>query len=156
MVNRDDIKAMLATSELIASGLRLSIAREMVNISIRTVRHWWREAHGRSPSGGKLPGTVLSFIRNAESAAKVSAYATLHQRLRGADLSPESLLAVWREFGQLCGPIDVNAALFAIRDIRTHTVVLTRCTKCGATYIYDSGTRHTDRCPFCKTRAIEE
>jgi hypothetical protein len=121
---------------------------------MRTLRQWWKEIHGSRPSNGKLPETVLSFIRDMDSAARLSACSVLYLRLRGHDLSPESLLAVWREFQRLCAPIDINATYFAIRDIRARIVVLAHCDVCAAAFIYDAGNRHTDRCPFCKTRVI--
>jgi tRNA G26 N,N-dimethylase Trm1 len=64
------------------------------------------------------------------------------------------LLAVWREFQRLCAPIDINAAYFAVRDIRARIVVLAHCKVCGAAFIYDAGSRYTDRCPFCETRVV--
>lgn len=140
--------------ELIRAGLRPSIVRALTNIGPRTLRQWWKDIHGVRPSNGKLPETVLSFVRNLDTAAVVSAYAALHLRLCGNELSPASLLATWREFQRLCSPIDINAAYFAIRDIKARIVVLAHCNTCKAAFIYDVGSKHTDRCPFCETKVV--
>jgi hypothetical protein len=154
MVALAKFEPLHATHDLIRAGLRLSIVRWLTGIGTRTLRQWWKETHGARPSNGKLPETVLSFIHDMDSAALLSTYAALHLRLRGPDLSPESLLAVRREFQRFCAPIDINAAYFAVRDIRARIVVLTHCRVCGATFIYDAGSKHTDRCPFCETRVV--
>jgi hypothetical protein len=155
MVTLVDLKTLNLARDLICAGLRLSIVRGLTGIGTRVLRQWWKEIHGVRPSNGKLPETVLSFIRNMDSAALLSACSVLHLRLRGDNLSPESLLVVWREFQRLYDvPIDINATYFAIRDIKARIVVLTRCDVCGASFIYDAGSKHTDHCPFCETRVV--
>lgn len=156
MVALCEFEGLRLASDLIRAGLRLSIVRGLTKIGTRALRQWWKDIHGVKPSNGKLPETVLSFIRDQNSAAVVSAYAALHLRLRGTDLSPEALLSVWREFQRLCAPIDINAAYFAIRDVRARIVVLAHCNVCSAAFIYDAGSKHTDRCPFCGTRVIAD
>jgi hypothetical protein len=154
MVALANLETLHLARDLIRAGLRLSIVRWRTNFGTRMLRQWWKEIRGVRPSNGKLPETVLSFIRDVDSAALLSAYSAFHLRLRGHDLSPESLLVVWREFQRLCAPIDINAAYFAIRDIRARIVVLTRCDVCCAAFIYDAGSKHTDHCPFCETRVV--
>lgn len=154
MVALANLETLRLAHDLIHAGLRLSIVRGLTDIGTRTLRQWWKEIHGVRPANGKLPETVLSFIHGMDSATLLSAYSALHLRLRGPDLSPESLLAVWREFQRLCTPIDINAAYFSVRDIRARIVVLAHCNVCGAAFIYDAGSKYTDRCPFCETRVV--
>lgn len=151
MIDLAELKNMHLAYDLIRAGMRPSIVRGLTNVSALTLRQWWKDIHKVRPSNGKLPETVLSFIRGFDTAAAVSAYAAFHLRLRGRELSPASLLDTWREFRRLCAPIDINAAYFAIRDIRARIVVLARCNTCSAAFIYDAGSKYTDRCPFCKT-----
>lgn len=156
MVALVELENLHLAHDLIRAGLRLSIVRGLTDIGTRTLRQWWKDIHGVRPSNGKLPETVLSFVRDLDTAAVVSAYAALHLRLRGHELSPASLLATWREFRRLCAPIDINAAYFAIRDIKARIVVLAHCNTCGAAFIYDAGSKHTDRCPFCETKVVAD
>jgi hypothetical protein len=155
MVVLSQLEGLQYARDLIEAGLRLSIVRALTDVNTRTLRQWWKDIHGVRPPNGKLPETVLSFIRDSDSAAVASAYAAFHVRLRGTDLAPESLLTVWREYQRICAPIDINCAYFAIRDIRAGFVVLARCRQCKASFIYDTGSKHTDRCPFCEMKPVE-
>jgi Flagellar transcriptional activator (FlhC). len=153
MVALVELENLLLAHELIRAGLRLSIVRGMTNVGTRALRQWWKDIHGTKPSNGKLPESVLSFIKDKDAAARIAACAALHNRLH-PKLTAESLLVSWKESQRLCGPIDINAAYFAVRDVKAGIVVLARCRVCGASFIYDAGSKHTDHCPFCETRVI--
>ena len=156
MVSLAEFQNLRFAHDLIHAGLRLSIVRGLTGIGIRTLRQWWKDVHGSSPPNGKLPDTVLSFIKDADMAANISAYAAFYLRLHGMEISPASLLETWREFRRICAPIDINAAYFAIRDVKAGIVVLARCNTCSAAFIYDAGSKHTYRCPFCKTKVVTD
>ncbi len=156
MVALTDLESFQHAHELIRVGLRLSIIRGLTRIGTRTLRQWWKEVHGVSPSNGKLPETVLSYIKDREMGARLSAFAALHQRLFPDELTTTSLLATWREYQSICGPIDINAAYFAARDVLVSIVMLVPCRECNALFIYDAGSKHTDFCPFCETRVIAD
>lgn len=156
MVELAELEKLRLAHALIEARLRLSIVRGMTGIGTRTLRQWWKDIHGVRPPNGKLPESVLSFIKDKDSAARLSAFAAFHRRLYGSELTPESLLTTWREYQRLCGAIDINAAYFAVRDVRAWIVSLSRCRACNAIFIYDTGSRHTDRCPFCDTRVLAD
>lgn len=152
MTTLDELKKLKDACDLIRAGMRPSIVRGLTGVSSLTLRKWWKDIHKAKPSNGKLPETVLSYIKDYDSAAVISAYAAFHTRLRGKELTPDGLLATWREYSQICVPIDINAAYYAIRDIRAKIVVIAKCSVCNAAYIYDVSSKHTCRCPFCKTK----
>jgi len=154
MVALVELESLQHAHDLIQAGLRLSIVRGLTDVGTRTLRQWWKDIHGVKPSNGKLPESVLSFIRDKDSAARLAAYAALHKRLHGAVLRAENLLSTWREYQHYCGPMDINAAYFAVRDVKAGIVILAHCRVCNAAFIYDSGSRHTDHCPFCGARVI--
>lgn len=89
MVEIAELEHLRLAYDLIQAGLRLSIVRGMTGIGTRTLRQWWWDVHGVKPSNGKLPESVLSFIKDKDSAAKLSAFAALHKRLHGSKLTPE-------------------------------------------------------------------
>lgn len=154
MVALCDIENLRLANELIRAGLRLSIVRSLTNIGTRALRQWWKDIHGVKPANGKLPETVLSFIKDKDSAAVLSAFGAFHKRLHGTALTAENLLTVWQEFQRICGPLDINAAYFTVRDIRARIVMLSHCDVCHADFIYDAGSKHTDHCPFCGTKVV--
>lgn len=154
MIAVSEIQQLQHAHDLIRAGLRLSIVRGLTRIGTRGLRQWWKDVHGVKPANGKLPETVLSFIKDKDAAAVISAYGALYKRLHGSVLTAESLLAAWCEFERICEPIDINAAYFAARDIKARIVILALCGVCSANFIYDSGSRFTDNCPFCGTRVV--
>ncbi|MEO1767673.1 FlhC family transcriptional regulator [Thiobacter aerophilum] len=156
MVELAELENLQLAHALIRAGLRLSIVRGMAGIGTRTLRQWWKDVHGVRPPNGKLPESVLSYIKDKDSASRLSAFVALHRRLHGSELTPESFLTTWREFQRICGPIDINAAYFAVRDVKVGIVAFPRCDQCNAGFIYDAGSRHTDRCPFCDTRVLAD
>ena len=156
MVALTELGNLQLAHDLIQAGLRLSIVRGMTRIGTRTLRQWWKDVYGVSPPNGKLPESVLSFIKDKNSAARLSAFAAFHKRLYGSDRSPSGLLTAWREFQSVCDPVDINAAYFTVRDIRARIVMFVPCKSCHAGFIYDSGSKHTDHCPFCDTRVVSQ
>ncbi|GLW61550.1 hypothetical protein Hthe01_18990 [Hydrogenophilus thermoluteolus] len=155
MVDLAELEGMQYARSLIEAGLRLSIIRAMTGVSTSTLRSWWREIHGVKPSNGKLPESVVSYIRDSDTACALAAFVALHQRLHGLDLSPKSLLDSWKEFQLITGhPIDINAAYYAVRDVKSRIVSFPKCHVCHVRFIYDASGRNTDRCPFCKTKVV--
>lgn len=142
--------------ELMRVGLRLSIIRGLTRIGTRTLRQWWKDVHGVKPANGKLSETVLSYIKDRDSAARLSAFAALHQRLFATELTTSSLMTTWQEYQKICGPLDINAAYFAARDVRVKIVMLAQCHECNAAFIYDAGSKYTDKCPFCETKVVAD
>lgn len=154
MVALTDLENFQNAHGLIRAGLRLSIIRGLTRIGTRTLRMWWREVHGVSPANGKLPETVLSYIRDRGTAARLAAFVALHRKLFPNELTTNSLMTAWRDFESICGSLDINAAYFAVRDVHVRIVMLVPCRECNALFIYDAGSKHTDHCPFCDTRVI--
>lgn len=154
MIAVSELQDLQRAHELIRAGLRLSIVRGLTRIGTRGLRQWWKDVHGVKPSNGKLPETVLSFIKDKDTAAAISAFGAMYRHLHGSVLTAESLLAAWHEYERICGPMDINAAYFAARDIKVRIVMLALCSICNANFIYDSGSRFTDNCPFCGTRVV--
>lgn len=149
MVGLNDLENLQLARALIQAGLRLSIVRALTDVGTLTLRQWWKDIHGVRPANGKLPESVLSYIKDEDSAARISAFAALYRRLNGPALTAGGLLTTWQEFQRICGRFDINAGYFALRDLRAHIVALSRCGACRAAYIYDTGNEFTEKCPFC-------
>lgn len=153
MVGLIELGRLQLANSLIQAGLRLSIIRALTDVGTLTLRQWWKDIHGVKPANGKLPESVLSYIRDADTAARISSFVVLYKRLSGGSgLTAEGLLMAWQEFERICGRFDINAGYFALRDIRAHIVMLSRCDVCNAAYIYDTGNKYTDQCPYCGTK----
>lgn len=154
MMDLAELENLNLAHDLMQAGLRLSLVRAMTNTDTRSLRRWWKIIHGAKPPNGRLPESVLSFIRDADTSAKLSAFVAFHRQQHGIEagpVSPRHLLSAWHEYQGLCGPTDFNAAYFAVRDTRAGIVALPFCRTCNASFLYDTGNKHTVRCPFCET-----
>lgn len=147
----ESIRMQIAASELIKAKMRLSIVQSLTGFTIRPLRALWIEIHGEGAKNGKLPESVLSFLVNQPMAAAVSTFISLHLRDHDATgpLNVHSLMSTWRTYQKLCGPLDINAAYYALRDLRVDFVSFPKRTSCGVHFIYDPGSTLTSRCPFC-------
>ncbi|WP_436078818.1 FlhC family transcriptional regulator [Acidovorax delafieldii] len=146
-----NIHKQLTAAELIRGKMRLSIVQSLTGLTIRPLRTMWKEIHNEGPSNGKLPESVLSYMVNQAMAAGISTFTSLHLRQHSpnAPITAEGLLATWSTYQRLCGPMDINAGYYALRDVRADFVSFPRCTCCDAHFIYDPGSTLTSRCPFC-------
>ena len=155
MATVEHIDRLIDARELIDARLRLSIVAALTNLTSGTLRKLWKDVHGVRPPNGKLPESVLSFITNVRADADIAAFLSLYQRLNGDfEVDSRRLLKAWAAHQQLCGPLDINAAFHALRDVRAKLVSFIRCPKCHASYIYDTALTLTSRCPFCATSPI--
>lgn len=161
-----DFQNIQVACELMETGLRLPLVNSLAGIeSRRLLRSLWNEIHGHSPSSGKLPNSVISYIKDYQSAAELSAFVALYKSLYTnqtdtsnylktgrIELRPWTLLETWKEYKKLTGIcIDINAGYYAVRDVIFKIVLYTACSTCTANFIYDPSKRYTERCPFCKT-----
>ena len=145
--------------QLIEAGLRLSIVHSLTGLSTTSLRQLWRDIHNEMPRKGKLPVTCMAYMRNRGDAAALSAYVGVHMMMFGEPTSsPHDLLASWRAHQSVMRGqeirLDINAAYFALQDVRCKTVNFIWCSGCGGQYIHDHGSHLTDRCPHCHTSPL--
>jgi len=80
-------------------------------------------------------------------------YRELYNRLDDGDgksVTASMLLRTWKMHGRVgSGDLDINAAWYAIRDVRAKIVVWQRCPHCQAGFIYEPNESHARSCPFC-------
>lgn len=159
---------LIIARDLISAGLRLPIVGRLTGVGTRILRKLWKEIHGTSPKNGRLPDTVLSFIEDYDSAAKLAAFVAIHKTIYGVSvpasvddklnhlsLTPQSLLSAWREFQIIStANLDINAAYYAVRDVSIQIVMFIKCRTCDARFIYDPRKKYTECCPFCKAIAL--
>lgn len=154
-MNVADIKRYQLITELIHEGLRLSIVSSLTGISTASLGTLWKDIHGTVPTKGKLPDSILSFMKNQEAAAIISSYAVFFQKTYGQELTPENLLSSVRDFRLLTSlPININAAFFANMNVQAKIVWLTKCNSCKSLFIFSPcahtiNRRQGENCPYC-------
>lgn len=158
-----EIQNIQVACDLIESGLRLSLVSSLSGVESRgLLRDLWKEICGHKPSPGKLPDSVVRYIKDYQSAAELAGFVSLYRSINGSQrhvatgsrllLNPKTLLETWREFKGLTGvSVDINAGYYAVRDVMFKLVLYPNCRTCSAFFIFDPSRRHTERCPFCRT-----
>jgi hypothetical protein len=150
----DELENSRVAHELIRLKLRVPIVHYLADIHPKPLRLRWRQLHGESPPNGKLPDSVRPFITNAMALARLSSFVALYNRLDDGDgrtVTAAMLLSVWEVHCRLDKEgLDINAAWYAIRDVRSRIVGWQRCARCQAMYIYEPNVSHARSCPFCR------
>ena len=160
LLSPEELENSRVAHELIRLRLRVPIIHYLTNIHSKPLRLRWRKIHNESPPNGKLPDSVRSFIDGAMSVANLSSFVALYNRLDDGDEKPVTAAMLLRSWEMHCRVgnknLDINAAWYAIRDVRGRIVGWQRCSRCQTEFIYEPNEFHARSCPFCtlaKTRS---
>jgi hypothetical protein len=150
----DQLENSRVAHELLRLKLRVPIVHYLTDIHPKPLRLRWRQLHGESPPNGKLPDSVRPFITSARKLADLSTFVALYNRLDEGDgriVTAAMLLSVWEVHARLAQDcLDINAAWYAIRDVRSRIVSWQRCARCQAMFIYEPDVSQARSCPFCR------
>ena len=153
-------KTQLA-SILIQRKLRLSIIGSMINIDVKKLRKLWKEINGVSPSHGKLPESVFTFLKkNQKASAQISAFLNVYfGKFKDSDRQMEIDVYRFINSHRICSDlgldIDINFAYYGIRDVIHGNASFPVCSVCRTRFLFDAyAGGQAKRCPFCKTSPI--
>ena len=157
MTTLAELESLNTATKLVSRGLRLTIVSALTGVSQRTLRKLWREIHGKSSPNGKLPESVLSFITNKQVAADVAAFMGVYLQQCGPvkAIDPNKLMYTLDLCQRMSMDINVNVAYYGLRDLRAGFISFPKCSGCGAKFVYDSESKHTNRCPFCNQSPVK-
>lgn len=109
--------------------------------------------HGESPPNGRLPESVRPFVTDPLSVAELSSFVAMYNRLDHGDerkVTASMLLRAWEMHCRVGRrDLDINAAWYAIRDVRSRIVEWKRCGRCQTCFIYEVNETHARTCPYC-------
>jgi hypothetical protein len=154
LLSPEELENHRIAHELVRLKLRLPLVNHLTQIHIKPLRLRWRAIHAESPPNGRLPESVRPFITDSFSAAELSSFSALYNRLDGeggTKISASMLLKALEMHRRLAHrELDINAAYFAARDVRAKIVEWRRCGRCQTSYIFDINEFHARSCPFCE------
>ena len=153
LLSPEDLERHRIAHELIRLRLRLPIVDHLTGINIKPLRRLWNAMHPDSPPNGRLPESVRGFITNSFTAAELASFVAIYSRLapNGENHIDASLLLRSLDMHHRLAhrQLDINAAYFAVRDVRAKIVDLRRCRRCQTSFIYSVSAFHMRSCPFC-------
>lgn len=146
-------------NELIRDGMRLGIIHSITGISRHTLREFSCTIHGQNCNqGGRQPDNTIAFVKAGQPLLELSTAVAIFHCVESDSKSPmDAFVTTWRAVkllreGTKPRLIDINAAWYAIRDVKAHLILWKRCDVCKANYISGDNLPKTDRnCPYCKT-----
>lgn len=166
-MNVQEIQNIQYACDLMKLGLRLPLVSSLSGIKSRLqLRSLWKEINDKSPVPGRLPDSVIRYIKDYQFAAELAGFVSLYHSIQNNQdkvkssnkkfvLDPLILLETCQAYKRLIGkPIDINAGYYAIRDVIFGIVLYPSCKSCSASFIYDPSKSYTEKCPFCKTLYI--
>jgi len=153
LLSPEELENHRLAHELIRLKLRLPIINYLTQIHQKPLRRQWHAIHHESPPNGRLPESVRPFITDSLSAAGLASFVAMFNRLDGGNAKKVTAAMLFRAWGMhfrmAHRELDINAAYFAIRDVRANIVEWRRCGRCQTHYIFDVTEFHARSCPFC-------
>jgi len=153
LLSPEELENHRIAHELVRLKLRLPIVNHLTQIHIKPLRLRWREIHSESPPNGRLPESVRPLIVDAITAAELAGFVAVYQRLDRANDTRVSAMMLLRgemHLRMAHRELDINAAYFAVRDVRAKIVEWRRCGRCQTFYIFDINEFHARSCPYCE------
>lgn len=146
------LRQQIQATALIKAGMRIPLVHALTNVSIRTLRDIWQDTYGNTPTPGRLPNNALSYIKQGQSLTGLSTIVAVFLSIeKHKDLTlAEAFLTSWNASTQYTpAEFDINAAWYAIRDVKAGLISWVECQTCKAHHFYDTELRRTSKCPYC-------
>ena len=146
------IQTQQYAATLIRDGMRLALAYALTGVSKPTLREFWDMAHGHdAPPLGRLPCNTIAFIKSGQSPAMLSAVVSVYFRAEKERKTPvEAFVIAWEASKLISGEgLDINAAWYAIRDVKAGLVLWNQCKSCKAGFIFGAQSNSQNKCPYC-------
>lgn len=153
LLSPEDLENHRVAHELVRLKLRLPLVTNLTGINIKPLRRQWNRIHPNSPPNGRLRESVRAFISDSFSGAELASFVAIYNRLSPDaenNVDPELLLRALKMHERIAHrELDINAAYFAVRDVRAKIVDWRRCGRCQTSFIYSPAAFHMRSCPFC-------
>jgi hypothetical protein len=158
LLSPEDLENHRVAHELVRLKLRLPLVNHLTGIHIKPLRRQWNRIHPNSPPNGRLRESVRAFISDSFSAAELASFVAIYNRLAPDvenHVDPALLLRALTMHERITHrDLDINAAYFAVRDVRAKIVEWRRCGRCQTGFIYSPAAFHMRSCPFCAMLTI--
>ena len=158
MLNETIAQTQSYAATLIRDGMRIALAHSITGMSWRTLREIWSAAHGEdAPPPGRMPCDTIAYIKSGQSPMMLATVVSVYLR---AEREGKHITAAFHEAwqsaklssGGMSHP-DINAAWYAVRDVKAGLVSWCYCKNCDAGFIFDTKiAKKNDPCPYCGAR----
>lgn len=159
MINEQSIhKTQAHATSMIRDGMRIALAHSITGVSWRMLREVWEACHGTNNTPpGRMPSDTIAYIKSGQSPLALATVVSVYLSAEKEHKSPvDAFMAAWdvaKLFSEGPSAIDINAAWYAVRDVKSGLISWGCCKHCKAGYLLDTKqTKKTDSCPYCGTQ----
>lgn len=159
MLNEQNFhKAQIHAASLIKDGMRIALAHSITGVSLRLLRDLWAINHGKDMMPpGRMPCDTLAYIKSGQSPLALATVVSVYLNAENENKSPvAAFIAAWEAsklFSAGSATIDINAAWYAVRDVKAGLISWGYCKHCKAGYLLNTKqTKKPDCCPYCGTQ----
>lgn len=145
-------------ASLIRDGMRIALAHSITGVSWRMLREVWEACHGEDNTPpGRMPGDTIAYINSGQSPLALATVVSVYLSAEKEHRSPvDAFMSAWevaKLFSEGPAAIDINAAWYAVRDVKSGLISWGHCKNCKAGYLLDTKqTKKIDCCPYCGTQ----
>jgi len=150
-------KTQSHAASLIRDGMRIALVHSITGISWRLLRELWSAQHADLMPPRKARTDTIAYIKSGQSPMALATVVSVYLSTEKEHKSPvDAFMVAWeaaRLFSEGPTAIDINAAWYAVRDVKTGLISWGCCKNCKAGFLLDTKqTKKTDCCPYCGTQ----
>lgn len=141
---------------LLAEGMRIVLVQSITGMPQRQLSKIKSAYHDTDIPAARLPTSVASFIKAGQSTMILSSLVSTFLATKGQESEVAAgFISAWKA-AKLCAgsqQIDINAAWYAVRDVKAGEIAWAKCNECLAGFMPDLFSAKTaDCCPYCGTK----
>ncbi len=164
MLNETIAQTQAFATTLIRDGMRIALVHSITGIARHHLLDLRKSIHGDdAPMQGRMPNDTMAYIKSGQSTVALATVVAVYVGAEKKHKSPvEAFMDAWavaKLFADGATPLDINAAWYAVRDVKAGLITWAYCKNCKAGYLLDTKqTKKTDICPYCgaqKQKQIE-
>lgn len=144
---------------MIQFGMRPPLVSATTRLPLTALRDLWHTIHGQRPPSGLLPDNSLGLLRRYRHVVHANLFFAIYYKSagevafktanNGTVLSAyESYLELVKQM-EMAPVIELTAAWYIARDLRSQILEKHYCRKCKVHYLYSLQLDLTHHCPFC-------
>lgn len=159
MLNEHSIhKTQAHAASLIRDGMRIALVHSITGVSRHNLLDMLKAVLGKdNPPPGRMPSDTIAYIKSGQSPLVLATVVSVYLCAEKEHKSPvDAFMAAWgvaKLFTDGFSTVDINAAWYAVRDVKSGLISWGYCKNCKAGYLLDTKqTKKTDCCPYCGTQ----
>lgn len=145
--------------KMMQMGMRPPLVSATTRLPLTVLRNLWQSIHGKRPPSGLLPDNSLGLLRRYRHVVHGNLFFSIYFKMAGESIfktaNNATILAAYETYLEMVKQmemvplIELTAAWYIARDLRSQILEKHYCRKCKVPYLYSLQLDLTHHCPFC-------